>query len=109
MKFGGSAWGNPDEVAKTFNCTINGLEVATAMRSDFPLIINEKQLADYYQKALSAIKDDILKLYGTFAKDNDLDFSEAKKLLNGNEFKTWRLVCCSSSALQVNRFAFHLR
>ena len=69
----------------------------------------EKQLADYYQKALSAIKDDILKLYGTFAKDNDLDFSEAKKLLNGNEFKTWRLVCCSSSALQVNRFAFHLR
>ena len=46
QKFGGSAWGNPDEVTKTFNCTINGLEVAAAMRSDFPFIIDEKQLAE---------------------------------------------------------------
>ena len=50
----------------------------------------EKRLAVYYQKALIAIKDDILKLYGTFAKDNGIDFDEARRLLSSREFKEWR-------------------
>ena len=51
----------------------------------------EKKLADHYQKSLSAIQDDILKLYGSFAKDNGLDFDEAKKLLNSQEYRRWRM------------------
>lgn len=51
----------------------------------------EKELATHYQKALAAVKDDILKLYATFAKDNGLDFSEARQLLNNKEFKEWRM------------------
>ena len=47
----------------------------------------EKKLANHYRKALAAIKDDILKLYGTFAKDNGIDFDEARRLLSGREFK----------------------
>ena len=50
----------------------------------------EKQLAAYYQKALVAIKGDIMQLYGTFAKDNGIDFDEARRLLSGREFKEWR-------------------
>ena len=51
----------------------------------------EKKLADHYQKSLSAIQDDILKLYGSLAKDNGLDFDEAKKLLNSQEYRRWRM------------------
>ena len=51
----------------------------------------EKQLADHYQKTLTAIQDDILKLYGTFAKDNGLDFDEAKKFLSSQEYRSWRM------------------
>lgn len=50
----------------------------------------EKRLATYYQKALIAIKDDILQLYGRFAKDNGIDFDEARRLLSSREFKEWR-------------------
>ena len=51
----------------------------------------EKKLADHYQTSLSAIQDDILKLYGSFAKDNGLNFDEAKKLLNSQEYRRWRM------------------
>ena len=51
----------------------------------------ERQLAKHYKKSLKAIQDDILKLYGTFAKDNGLDFDEAKQLLGGREFREWRM------------------
>ena len=50
----------------------------------------EKRLAKYYQKSLAAIKGDIMQLYGTFAKDNGIDFEEARRLLSGREFKEWR-------------------
>lgn len=50
----------------------------------------EKRLARYYQKALVAIKGDIMQLYSTFAKDNGIDFDEARSLLSGREFKEWR-------------------
>ena len=51
----------------------------------------EKRLARHYKKALSAIKDDILQLYATFAKDNGLDFNEARRALSSREFREWRM------------------
>lgn len=51
----------------------------------------EKRLARHYEKALSAIKGDILQLYATFAKDNGLDFNEARRALSSREFKEWRM------------------
>lgn len=51
----------------------------------------EKRLARHYEKALSAIKDDILQLYATFAKDNGLDFNEARRALSSREFREWRM------------------
>ena len=51
----------------------------------------EKRLARYYQKSLIAIQDDILKLYATFAKDNGMDFSEARRILSSKESREWRM------------------
>ena len=51
----------------------------------------EKRLYVHYKSALGAIKDDILKLYATFAKDNGLDFDEARTILSGREFREWRM------------------
>ena len=51
----------------------------------------EKQLAHHYQAALYEIKNDILQLYATFAKDNGLDFNEAKQMLSSREFREWRM------------------
>lgn len=51
----------------------------------------EKELADYYRQALSRITDDIAVLYGRYAKDNNLTYTEASKLLTGKEFKQWRM------------------
>lgn len=51
----------------------------------------EKELADYYRQALSRITDDIAILYGRYAKDNNLTYAEASKLLTGKEFKQWRM------------------
>lgn len=47
----------------------------------------EKELAEYYRRALSRITDDIAVLYGRYAKDNNLTYAEASKLLTGKEFK----------------------
>ena len=33
----------------------------------------------------------MLKLYGTFAKDNGIDFDEARRALSGREFREWRM------------------
>lgn len=51
----------------------------------------EKELAKYYGRALSRINDDIAVLYGRYAKDNNLTYAEASKLLTGKEFKQWRM------------------
>lgn len=51
----------------------------------------EKELAKYYQQALFSIEDDIAILYGKYAKDNNLTYAEANKLLTSNEFKQWRM------------------
>lgn len=51
----------------------------------------EKRLARQYQGALSTIKDDILKLYAIFAKDNGMDFDEARRFLSSKEFREWRM------------------
>ena len=51
----------------------------------------EKRLASHYKKALREIREDMLKLYGTFAKDNGIDFSEAKQMLGSKEFREWRM------------------
>lgn len=51
----------------------------------------EKELAEYYRRALSRITDDIAVLYGRYAKDNNLTYTEASKLLTDKEFKQWRM------------------
>ena len=51
----------------------------------------EKELAKYYEQALSHIQDDIAILFGRYAKDNALSLQEATKLLSGKEFRTWRM------------------
>ena len=51
----------------------------------------EKQLAKHYRKALIAIKGDIQQLYATFAKDNGLDFDEARRFISSREFREWRM------------------
>lgn len=48
-----------------------------------PKIRIEKELAEYYRRALSRITDDIAVLYGRYAKDNNLTYTEASKSVNG--------------------------
>ena len=45
-----TAWGNPDRMMKSFYATQNGIEKALAYSNDFPLVINEKQVAGGYDK-----------------------------------------------------------
>ena len=51
----------------------------------------EKELANYYKQALLRIEDDIAILYGKYAKDNNLTYAEASKMLASNEFKQWKM------------------
>ena len=51
----------------------------------------EKRLARHYQKSLSSIKEDILQLYAIFAKDNGMDFEEARRFISSREFREWRM------------------
>ena len=51
----------------------------------------EKRLARQYKGALSTIKEDILKLYAIFAKDNGMDFDEARRFISSKEFREWRM------------------
>lgn len=50
----------------------------------------EKELARYYASSLDEIQKDIQALYGRFAKDNQLSMTDARKLLQGQEFRKWR-------------------
>lgn len=50
----------------------------------------EKELARYYASSLEEIQKDIQALYGRFAKDNQLSMTDARKLLQGPEFRKWR-------------------
>lgn len=51
----------------------------------------EKELAAYYEASLDHIQRNIDALYGRFAKDNALPMGEARKLLTGKEYRTWRM------------------
>ena len=51
----------------------------------------EKELAAYYEASLDHIQRNIDALYGRFAKDNALPMEEARKLLTGKEYRTWRM------------------
>lgn len=51
----------------------------------------EKKLAAYYEASLDHIQRNIDALYGRFAKDNALPMEEARKLLTGKEYRTWRM------------------
>ena len=51
----------------------------------------EKDLAVYYEAALSRIRDDIAVLYARYAADNELDIDVARKLINGSEYRIWRM------------------
>lgn len=51
----------------------------------------EKELQALYEDALDAIQDDIAALYGRFAKDNELSVVEAMRLLQGREYRKWRM------------------
>lgn len=51
----------------------------------------EKALQALYEDALDAIQDDIAALYGRFAKDNELSVVEAMRLLQGREYRKWRM------------------
>ena len=96
MKFAGSAWGNPDEVAKNFNCTINGLEVSAALRSDFPIIINEKQLAEAQNKRNQLDLTKLLYLIGEGEGKSRMD-------RNANERKSyrWRTICLANGETDI--------
>ena len=51
----------------------------------------EKALARHYYNAMRRIQDETAALYGRFADDNGLSLKEARKLLEGNEFRQWRM------------------
>lgn len=51
----------------------------------------EKELRALYEDALDAIQDDIAVLYGRFAKDNEMSVVEAMRLLQGREYRKWRM------------------
>lgn len=51
----------------------------------------EKELAAYYRQVLRHIDDDIAKLYARFADQNGLDMVAAQRMLQGDEFRVWRM------------------
>lgn len=50
----------------------------------------EKELAAQYERSAQRIQANIEQLYGKFATDNSISISDARKLINGSEFRTWR-------------------
>lgn len=50
----------------------------------------EKDLVKIYKECMQDFKKEILLFYDKFAKDNNLSYVEACKLLNSNEYKKWR-------------------
>jgi SPP1 gp7 family putative phage head morphogenesis protein len=51
----------------------------------------ELELAKAYRDALGKIQTEIAALYGRYAKDNQLTIADARKLLMGAEYRTWRM------------------
>lgn len=51
----------------------------------------EKELAGYYVQALKHIEKNINDLYTRFAIDNSMSMTEAYCLLQGDEFRVWRM------------------
>jgi len=51
----------------------------------------ERELAALYRQSLQHIRQDIEALYGTFSKDNKMSMADARKLLQGEEFRVWRM------------------
>lgn len=51
----------------------------------------ETELAAYYRQALAHIQKDIDALYARFADDNGLTYVEASQLLQGSEYRVWRM------------------
>lgn len=50
----------------------------------------EKELASHYERSAQRIQANIERLYGKFSTDNGVSISEARKLINGTEYRTWR-------------------
>ena len=50
----------------------------------------EKELVNEYKKAMNEIGKEISNLFYKYAKDNNLSFSDAKKYLNGSEFREFK-------------------
>lgn len=50
----------------------------------------EKELASHYERSAQRIQANIERLYGKFSADNGVSISEARKLINGTEYRTWR-------------------
>ena len=50
----------------------------------------EKELVDEYKKAMNEIGKEISNLFYKYAKDNNLSYSDARKYLNGKEFKEFK-------------------
>lgn len=51
----------------------------------------ETELAKQYQEALGHIQTDIAALYGRYARDNKLSVADARKIIQGSEYKQWRM------------------
>lgn len=51
----------------------------------------EKELAAYYAQALRHIEKDINDLYTRFSIDNSMNMVAVQRLLQGGEFRTWRM------------------
>ena len=50
----------------------------------------EKELVDEYKKAMNEIGKEISNLFYKYANDNNLSYSDAKKYLNGSEFREFK-------------------
>jgi SPP1 gp7 family putative phage head morphogenesis protein len=50
----------------------------------------EKELASHYERSAQRIQANIERLYGKFSVDNGVSITEARKLINGTEYRTWR-------------------
>lgn len=50
----------------------------------------EKELAAQYERSAQRLQANIEQLYGKFATDNGLSITDARKLINGTEFRTWK-------------------
>lgn len=50
----------------------------------------EKELASHYERSAQRIQANIERLYGKFSTDNGVSITEARKLINGTEYRTWK-------------------